>query len=200
MSVPPAFDSFVELGKRVSPTCLISFERNRYSVPASFANRLVRLRVYPDRLVVAAEGHSLCDPVRIVRRSRQLPARAVCNWRHYNCVLSRKPGAFRNGAPFFGIPTGLQATARLHVAPNEAATGIWSIPSRWFCITMNKPCWSPREWLGLKVSPPRPMCRTCCIDWSTGRQQPGRTLTPLRHWLCTARQRRMSNAMMARVP
>ena len=32
MPLPPAFDGFVELSKRVSPTCLISFERNRYSV------------------------------------------------------------------------------------------------------------------------------------------------------------------------
>ncbi len=39
MALPPAFDGFVELSKRVSPTCLINFERNRYSVPASFANR-----------------------------------------------------------------------------------------------------------------------------------------------------------------
>ena len=29
MPAPPAFDGFVEQGKRVSPTCLISFERNR---------------------------------------------------------------------------------------------------------------------------------------------------------------------------
>ena len=33
------FDGFVEHTKRVSPTCLVHFERNRYSVPASFANR-----------------------------------------------------------------------------------------------------------------------------------------------------------------
>lgn len=58
MPVPPAFDGFVEHSKRVSPTCLISFERTRYSVPASFANRPVSLRVYPDRLVVAAEDKS----------------------------------------------------------------------------------------------------------------------------------------------
>lgn len=45
MPLPPAFDGFVEHSKRVSPTCLISFERNRYSVPASFANRPVSLRV-----------------------------------------------------------------------------------------------------------------------------------------------------------
>lgn len=32
------FDGFVEYTKRVSPTCLVHLERNRYSVPASFAN------------------------------------------------------------------------------------------------------------------------------------------------------------------
>jgi transposase len=51
MQMPPAFDGFVELSKRVSPTCLISFERTRYSVPASFANRPVSLRIYPERIV-----------------------------------------------------------------------------------------------------------------------------------------------------
>ncbi|KPH87914.1 transposase [Komagataeibacter intermedius AF2] len=39
------FDGFVEQTKRVSPTCLIQFEGNRYSVPASFANRPISLRV-----------------------------------------------------------------------------------------------------------------------------------------------------------
>jgi len=33
--------------KRVSPTCLIQLERNRYSVPRHFAKRPVSLRVYP---------------------------------------------------------------------------------------------------------------------------------------------------------
>lgn len=33
MPLPVAFDGFIEISKRVSPTCLISFERNRYSVP-----------------------------------------------------------------------------------------------------------------------------------------------------------------------
>ncbi len=55
------FDGFVEHTKRVSPTCLVHLERNRYSVPASFANRPVSLRVYPERIVVAAEGQILCE-------------------------------------------------------------------------------------------------------------------------------------------
>ena len=38
MSVPAAFDGFIEHSKRVSSTCLITFEHNRYGVPASFAN------------------------------------------------------------------------------------------------------------------------------------------------------------------
>ena len=77
MQLPVAFDGFIELSKRVSPTCLISFERNRYSVPASFANRPVSLRVYPDRLVVAAEGNILCEHPRIIERSHHRPPRTV---------------------------------------------------------------------------------------------------------------------------
>jgi hypothetical protein len=62
---PTSFDGFIEHTKRVSPTCLVHFERNRYSVPASFANRPVSLRVYPDRIVVAAEGRSSAS-IRII--------------------------------------------------------------------------------------------------------------------------------------
>ena len=56
MAVPAAFDGFVEFNKRVTSTCLITYDHNRYSVPASFANRPVSLRVYADRLVVVAEA------------------------------------------------------------------------------------------------------------------------------------------------
>lgn len=104
MPLPTAFDGFVEQSKRVSPTCLISFERNRYSVPAPFANRPVSLRIYPDRLVVAAEGNILCEHRRIIERSHQLPPRTIYDWRHYLAVVQRKPGALRNGAPFLELP------------------------------------------------------------------------------------------------
>ena len=39
------FDGFVEHSERVSPTSFVHFERNRYVVPASFANRPVSLRM-----------------------------------------------------------------------------------------------------------------------------------------------------------
>jgi transposase len=97
------FDGFVEHTKSVSPTCLVSHDRNRYSVPASFANRPVSLRVYPDRLVIAAEGRILCEHVRVINRSHQ-PGRTIYDWRHYLAVIQRKPGALRNGAPFAEMP------------------------------------------------------------------------------------------------
>jgi transposase len=98
------FDGFVEHTKRVSPTCLVHFERNRYSVPASLANRPVSLRIYPERIVVAAEGRILCEHPRIIARSHHVPGRTVYDWRHYLAVLQRKPGALRNGAPFAEMP------------------------------------------------------------------------------------------------
>ena len=98
------FDGFVEYTKRVSPTCRVHLERNRYSVPASFANRPVSLRVYPDRIVVAAEGLIICEHRRIIDRSHDRPGQTVYDWRHYLAVVQRKPGALRNGAPFTELP------------------------------------------------------------------------------------------------
>ncbi len=98
------FDGFIEYTKRVTPTCLVHLERNRYSVPASFANRPVSLRVYPDRVVVAAEGMVICEHRRIIDRSHDQPGKTVYDWRHYLAVVQRKPGALRNGAPFAELP------------------------------------------------------------------------------------------------
>ena len=104
MPLPTAFDGYVEQSKRVSPTCLITFDRNRYSVPASFANRPVSLHIYPERLVIVAEGHVVCEHQRIIERSHRQPGRVIYDWRHYLAVVQRKPGALRNGAPFVEMP------------------------------------------------------------------------------------------------
>lgn len=111
MTVPRAFDGFVEHTKRVSPTCLIHLERNRYSVPASFANRPVSVRVYPDRIVVVAEGQTICEHLRIIDRHHGT-GHTVYDWRHYLAVLQRKPGALRNGAPFADMPDGFRQLQR----------------------------------------------------------------------------------------
>lgn len=107
MAAPSAFDGFVEHTKRVSPTCLVHFDRNRYSVPATFANRPISLRVYADRLVMATEGQEIAQHVRHFDR-RHDGGRTVYDWRHYLAVLQRKPGALRNGAPFLELPEGFK--------------------------------------------------------------------------------------------
>jgi len=140
MQLPPAFDGFVEHSKRVSPTCLISFERNRYSVPASFANRPVSLRVYPDRLVVvlkarlwrdAAEGNILCEHGRVIQRSHNLPPQTIHDWRHYlaprHCPRTNggqwlDPAQARGIAQWCAIPRNanpVQAVARPDAAPSR---------------------------------------------------------------------------------
>ncbi|MEQ1529369.1 MAG: IS21 family transposase, partial [Methylococcales bacterium] len=112
MPVGHAFDGYIEHSKRVSPTCLITFERNRYSVPSSFANRPVSLHVYPDRLTVIAENHVIAEHTRLFNR-HHLSGTTVYDWRHYLAVLQRKPGAIRNGAPFTELPAAFQALQRI---------------------------------------------------------------------------------------
>jgi len=104
MPVPAMFDGFVEHTKRVSSTCLITFENNRYSVPASFANRAISLRVYAAKLVIVAEAQVVAEHVRVFSRDRSPPGKTVYDWRHYLSVVQRKPGALRNGAPFSELP------------------------------------------------------------------------------------------------
>jgi hypothetical protein len=112
MPMARPFDGFVEYSKRVSPTCLIHFDRNRYSVPASFANRPVSLRVYPSRIVIVAEGQIVCEHQRIIDRSHSRQGRTIYDWRHYLAVIQRKPGALRNGAPFADLPEAFKRLQR----------------------------------------------------------------------------------------
>ena len=110
MQLPRPFDGFVEYAKRVSPTCLVHLERNRYSVPASFANRPVSVRIYPERIVVAAEGQIVCERARVFARSHNpMKSATVYDWRRYLAVIQRKPGALRNGAPFAELPPAFRA-------------------------------------------------------------------------------------------
>ncbi len=103
MEVPPAFDGFVEYHKRVSSTCLVTHERNRYSVPAVFANQPVSLRSYPEYIKVVVDSHTVASHKRVFCRDHR-GGNTIYDWRHYLCVIQRKPGALRNGAPFHEMP------------------------------------------------------------------------------------------------
>ena len=99
MPMPTPFDGYVEKPARVSSTCLVSISRNRYSVPCEFAGRQVSTRLYPDRVVIVAEDTIVASHGRLTERDQ------ICyDWQHYIPLVSRKPGALRNGAPFADMP------------------------------------------------------------------------------------------------
>ena len=76
-------------------TCLISFDRNRYSVLSTVARRTAQVRAYADRIVVRGGEEVVAEHPRYFGRNRTI----YDPW-HYLPVLARKPGALRNGAPF----------------------------------------------------------------------------------------------------
>src|SRR3546814_1348123 len=130
MEMDRPFDGLVEHTKRVSPTCLVHFERHRSSVPASFANRPVSLLVYPDRIVIAAEGQVLSEHRLIITRAHHLRGPPVYDRRHYLAVIQRKPGALRNGAPFTEMPDAfrqLQAHLLRHPGGDREMVDILSL-------------------------------------------------------------------------
>ncbi len=109
MRMPPPFDGFVEDTKRVSPTCLVAFERNRYSVPASFANRPVSLRAYAERLVIVAEGQVVAEHARVFSKGHDRPARTIYDWRHYLTVdPAQARGAYVTARRSPSSPTGFR--------------------------------------------------------------------------------------------
>ncbi len=99
------FDGYVEQMLRVSSTCLVRVDRNRYSVPAGFAGKVVSVRSTATRVRVVADGEVIAEHVRRFGRDQ-----LICDPWHYLPVLTMKPGALRNGAPFreWDLPVPIQ--------------------------------------------------------------------------------------------
>ncbi len=87
----------------VSSTCLVSIERNKYSVPAGFAHQKLSVRLYPDRVEARDEDGCVAVHERSFDRGD-----VRYEWRHDLPLIERKPGALRNGAPFADLPEALQ--------------------------------------------------------------------------------------------
>jgi hypothetical protein len=94
-----AFDGFHDISASVSKTCLVRFDRNKYSVASSAVGRPVDIHAYADRIVIKQDGVMVGAHARRFGRNQI----AYDPW-HYVPVLSRKPGALRNGAPFKDWP------------------------------------------------------------------------------------------------
>lgn len=107
MPMPKAFDGYVAQPVRVSATSLIHYQRNRYSVPTTYAHRIVSLHAYPEYIAFIA------DDAEIARHPRSFDRyQTFYQWQHYIPIILQKPGALRNGAPFMTMPEVLQTLQR----------------------------------------------------------------------------------------
>jgi hypothetical protein len=90
---------------RVSSTCLVRADRNRYSVPAAFAGKVVSVRMTAQQVQVVGQGEVIADHGRVFGQDQ-----LICDPWHYLSVLEKKPGALRNGAPFmnWALPEPIQ--------------------------------------------------------------------------------------------
>jgi len=80
---------------RVSSTCLVRVDRNRYSVPATYAGKVVSVRLCTHQVRIVADSQLIAQHARRYGREQ-----LICDPWHYLPVLEKKPGALRNGAPF----------------------------------------------------------------------------------------------------
>jgi transposase len=103
------FDGFHAVPAAVSKTCLVRFDSNKYSVSASAVGRPVEIRAYAERIEIRQDGRVVGEHRRAFGRGR-----TVYDPWHYVPVLSRKPGALRNGAPFknWALPSALERIRR----------------------------------------------------------------------------------------
>jgi len=107
------FDGYVGVRARVSKTCLVTVDRNQYSVPAQYAGQYLHVRRYVDRILVLHEGRVVASHRRHMGRGQVLT-----DVTHYLDVLERKPGALRNGRPFQELPRAITTVRqRLHNKP-----------------------------------------------------------------------------------
>ena len=110
MPMPTPFDGYVEVLARVSSTCLVTVERNQYSVPCRLANSKVAIHLYADRVDIGTDNAVVAQHQRILGQGQ-----VSYDWQHYIPLVARKPGALRNGAPFAELPlplARLQSTLR----------------------------------------------------------------------------------------
>jgi len=90
-----SFNGFHETTVAVSKTCLVNFERNRYSVSVTAAGKPVQLRATATKVTLLQNEQIVGEHDRRFGRDKTI----YDPW-HYVPILERKPGAIRNGAPF----------------------------------------------------------------------------------------------------
>jgi hypothetical protein len=116
LPIKAVFDGYVEKTLRVSSTCLVKVDHNRYSVPAEWANRVVSLRLTADRLRLVADGQVIAEHERCYGRNQLLcdpwhvcPLGIICRyWRKSRGLCGM---AHRSGSGIYRHPSGSSRTA-----------------------------------------------------------------------------------------
>jgi transposase len=103
------FDGFHSVPASVSKTCTVRFDNNKYSVISTAVGRPVEVHAYAERIVIRQDGVVVAEHPRCFGR-----AETIYDPWHYVPVLTRKPGALRNGAPFrdWVLPTAMAMIRR----------------------------------------------------------------------------------------
>ncbi|MGL4438103.1 MAG: IS21 family transposase, partial [Bosea sp. (in: a-proteobacteria)] len=109
VQTPGRFNGFHAITAAVSKTCLVRFDNVRYSVAARAVGRPVEVQAHADKIIIRQDGTIVAEHDRAFSRSQ-----TVYDPWHYVPVLARKPGAWRNGAPFkdWVLPSGLERVRR----------------------------------------------------------------------------------------
>jgi transposase len=110
------FNGFHASTAAVSKTCLVRFDNVRYSVTSRAVGRPVEVQAYADRIIIRQDGAIVAEHARSFTRGE-----TVYDPWHYVPVLARKPGAWRNGAPFknWVLPSGLERVRRKLKGSND---------------------------------------------------------------------------------
>ncbi|MBX9711791.1 MAG: IS21 family transposase [Xanthobacteraceae bacterium] len=116
MTYRGVFDGFHATTASVSKTCLVRFDRNKYSVASKAVGRPVDIYAYAERIVIKQDGVIVGEHARKFGRDQT----AYDPW-HYVPVLARKPGALRNGAPFkdWLLPASIEKIRRKLAGSND---------------------------------------------------------------------------------
>jgi transposase len=81
LDLPSPFDGYAERPARVSPSSLVSFDHNRYSVDCRHAGKTVQMRVYAARVVVVRDGEVIADHARVAIRPSLILGITFRHWK-----------------------------------------------------------------------------------------------------------------------
>ena len=158
MSLSRPFDGFVEYAKRVSPTCLIHLDRNRYEpcrppspIARSACGSIPSASSSPPKDRSSANTPASSPAPMNARARRPFSIGGIIS-RSYSASL--EPCVTARRSPNSRLPSGPYSSA---CSRRRAATARWSRSSPWSSSMTNRPCSPPSNWRWRPARRPRPI-------------------------------------------